>query len=136
MNILDIGLAFPRYTNVFCYDTSYAKVSSDWLFNTFAPWFIEDRRLRSLGTWSRKNDCDNAARSFCVFAQDAHANTTQTDDAVAIGEFLYIGTENVKGIHAIVCAFTEEGMVFLEPQDGLRIALTPGEIQSAFRVTF
>lgn len=129
-------LPTPGWLAPFFYDGSYARVTNDWLFNKFTPWFIRDRKQRQLGTWSRKNDCDNAARTFCVLAQDAHVNTDQPDEAVAVGEFCYIASTHVQGPHAIVLAVTEDGVVFLEPQDGRRLTLSPTEIQTCFRVSF
>lgn len=132
----EIAVFFPLWCPPFFYDTTYARPTNNWLFNQFYPWFKATRWAGNLDKWTRKNDCDNFARSFCAFAQDAHVPTTNGADAVAVGEFCYVGSTHVQGPHAIVCAFTEDNLVFIEPQTGQRLALTPTEIQSCFRVTF
>lgn len=129
----EIQSFFPAWTNVFFYDETYARPKNDWVFNQFYPWL----RSRHSTKWTRKHDCDNIARRFCVECQDAHADSNHTDEALAVGEFCYVGTTHVKGPHAIVVAFTEDPVpVFIEPQTGQRLALTPTEILSCFRVTF
>lgn len=121
---------------VLCYDTTYDLPTVDWIQNKFYPWFKKTRWNGDLSNWSRKNDCDNFARAFCVFCQDAHVLSSGTADALAVGEFAYIANADVKGPHAIVAAFTDEGLVFFEPQNGQRLALTPLEIQTCFLVRF
>jgi hypothetical protein len=137
MTRADIQPFFPAWAPVFLYDESYARPTNDWIFNKFYPWFKTKRWNNDVSRWTRKNDCDNFARAFCVFAQDAHADSVgSTDEGLAVGEFCYIGSSHVKGPHAIVCAFTEDGLIFIEPQTGQRLALTPSEIQTCFRVSF
>ena len=132
----EIRSFFPSWIAPFFYDVDYAKPTSDWLLNEFGPWFRKNRWKKDLDKWSRRNDCDNTARSYCVAAQDAHAKGDSQAEAIAVGEFCYIATTHVQGAHAIVCAFTEEGLIFIEPQTGQRLALIPTEIQSCFRVSF
>lgn len=120
------------------YDSSYASVTTNWLFNKFVPWFKENRWRANRSKWTRKNDCDNTARRFACDAQDAHADTSQPDEAVAVGEFGYHARTNVAtpGPHLINIVDTEEGLIFVEPQTGERRALTPDEISSCFHVAF
>jgi hypothetical protein len=120
------------------YDTTYARPTNDWLFNEFWPWFRKERRAVGVGQWTRRNDCDNFARAYCVFAQDAHAAHSDGAgaEAVAVGEFCYVGSSHVTRPHAIVCAFTEDGLIFIEPQTGQRLALTPQEILTCFHAAF
>lgn len=133
MTPAEIQSFFPPWTGVFFYDETYARPTNDWIFNRFYPWL----RSKHSTKWKRKKDCDNLARRFVIECQDAHADSGHPDEALAVGEFCYIGTTHVRGPHAIVVAFTEDaGPVFIEPQTGQRLALTPTEIQSCFRVSF
>jgi hypothetical protein len=123
-------------TLVICYDVDYNLPTTDWLLNKFWPWFQKTRWDGNLSKWSRKNDCDNFARAYVTFCQDAHARSFGSAEGLAVGEFCYHGVSHVKGPHAIVAAFTEEGLIFIEPQNGQRIALSPGEITSCFHAAF
>jgi hypothetical protein len=129
----EIRTTFPAWMPPFCYDVSYAVPTRDWLLNKFYPWFKSERWGGGLSAWTRKNDCDNFARAFCVYCQDAHALTPQGDEGLAVGEFCY---QAAAGPHAIVCAFTDAGRIFIEPQTGKEITLTEQEIKSCFRASF
>jgi hypothetical protein len=120
----ELRAMFPHWSHAVLYDATYARVTNDWLFNKFALWF-----WKKSSKYTRKHDCDNFARKFCTEAQDAHAESTNTAEAAAVGEFLYTSTQ--LGRHAIVVALTEDPLpVFLEPQTGQRLHLTPQEISS------
>lgn len=137
MHKFELWLLLPDNVAPFFYDETYAKPTNSWLFDKFYPWFKAHRWSGSLHRWSRKNDCDNFARAFCTYAQDAHARTSGNDaEALAVGEFCYHASSNVQGPHAIVCAVTEDGLIFIEPQTGERLNLTPQEISTCFRVSF
>lgn len=126
--VLEMGV--PPWVPPFFYDISYAKPSKSWLLNTFGSWFFSRR-----GKYSRKNDCDNFARAFCVFCQDAHAETSQPDEAAAVGEFCYIRDDGT-GAHALNLAFTDSGPTFIEPQTCKEVTLTKHEISTCFRISF
>lgn len=132
----EVRSLFPAWVRVINYDNTYAKPTNSWLFNEFIPWFKTNRWQRDKSKWDRKNDCDNFARTFCVYVQDAHSDGKSDAEALAVGEFCYVGSTHVQGPHAIVCAITEDGLIFIEPQSGQRLALTPTEIQSCFHVAF
>lgn len=132
----ELRSSFPTWTHVMCYDTTYARPTAAWLVDKFYPWWKVNRWNSNLDKWTRKNDCDNFARAYAVACQDAHAETEQGDEALAVGEFCYIGSSHVKGSHAIICAFTDEGRIFIEPQTGQRLKLTPEEIQTCYHAAF
>ncbi len=132
----EIRAAFPAWSRVMCYDATYGKPTVEWLLRKFYPWWKARRWEGNLDKWTRKNDCDNFGRAFAVAAQDAHADTNQADEGLAVGEFCYIGSSHVQGPHHIVAAFTDEGLIFIEPQTGQRLALTPAEIQTCFHAAF
>lgn len=125
------------WVSLMCYDADYDRPTTKWLTNSFYTWFKNTRWEGDLSKWTRKNDCDNFARAFCTFAQDAHALSTGSAEGLAVGEFCYVANSaRVKGPHAIVVAFTELGMIFIEPQTGEQITLTPEEKQTCFHVVF
>jgi hypothetical protein len=124
----------PDRAMVFFYDTSYACPTQAWLTEKFYPWFKAQRWGGNWDKWQRKNDCDNFARAYCVFAQDAHASTPGNDaEALAVGEFCYFSPG---GAHAIICAVTDKGTIYIEPQNGQILNLTPQEIQTCFHASF
>jgi hypothetical protein len=134
LNQDDIRSYFPHWVAPFCYDVSYAMPTKDWLLTKFYPWFKAQRWGGNWSTWQRKNDCDNFARAFCVFAQDAHAASAGSDaEGLAVGEFCFHSTS---GPHAIVCAIVETGIIYIEPQNGTELKLTKQEEQSCFRASF
>lgn len=125
-----LPLLAPAYFS----DTSYAKPTLRWLTEEFYRWFWERRAELGLRNWARKNDCDNFARAYAQYAQDAHASSVGNDDeGLAVGEFWY---HSANGPHAIVIAFTDEGRVFIEPQTGRTLILTQTEFNSCFFARF
>ena len=122
-------------TPVLFADASYARPTLRWLQGQFWDAFRQDRWAK-VGSYSRKNDCDNWARAFAQLAQDSHAQTRSgsDDEALAVGEFFY--TKASGEGHAINAAFTDVGLVFIEPQNGLTLKLTTSEILSCFFVRF
>lgn len=121
------------WTSVFFYDESYAKPTTDYLLNKFWPKYRDYLFSRGRHKWTKKRDCDNSARRYVVELQDLHAESNDFAEALAVGEFCYISN---RGPHAIVIAITDEGVIFIEPQDGQRLALTPYDISTCFRVSF
>lgn len=136
MTAAELRTQFPPWVPVIVSDATYGKPTVAWLREKFWPWFQKQRFDLGLNKWERRNDCDNFARAYAQSAADCHALTKGADDAegLAVGEFYYVGTSHVKGPHAIVVAFTDDGKVFIEPQTGQRIALTPSEEMSCFSV--
>jgi hypothetical protein len=115
-------------------DASYTRPTLRWLQGAFWDAFREDR-FNKVGRYSRKNDCDNFARAYAQLAQDCHAMSTGRDaEGLAVGEVFYI-TRKGEG-HAIVCAFTDQGRKFIEPQTGRVIDLTENELLSCTFVRF
>lgn len=135
MTRAELAVYFPQWCQPFFYDTTYAKPKLAWLTDKFWPWFKNARWKSNTDKWTRKNDCDNFARAYCVFAQDAHADTPLNDDeGLAVGEFCYVRSSGEA--HAIVVALTDVGLVYIEPQTGEVLGLTPQEKSSCFRVSF
>lgn len=115
-------------TRVYFADASYARPTLRWLTGAFWDTFREDR-FGKVGAYERKNDCDNWARAYAQLAQDCHSISTGSDaEALAVGEMFY--TKRTGEGHAIICAFTDEGRKFIEPQNGRVIELTESELIS------
>lgn len=126
---------------VFVSDGTFATPTSVWLERVFYPWFWEFRTQLGLRAYSRKNDCDNFARSASSAAQDCHALTNdgaspgEKAEGLAIGEFWYRKTDGE--MHAINTGIFDAGVRrFWEPQTGQFLELTPEEIASCTFVYF
>lgn len=133
MTAAELRSQFPAWTPVILSDATYAKPTVRWLREDFWPWFQKMRFNLGLNRWQRKSDCDDFARAYAQAASDCHALTGgSAEEGLAVGQFYYIGTTHVKGPHAIIVAFTDEGRTYWEPQTGQRLALTPTEELSCF----
>lgn len=113
-------------------DETYACPTLQWLTGDFWTWFKSKRWELGLTTWKRNNDCDNFARAYAQYAADCHALTTDAAEGLAVGEFYYTRADGAK--HAIIVALTDVGVVYIEPQLGTQLMLTPQEIASCFFV--
>lgn len=134
MTSADIRSSFPSWTPVVFYDQTYAKPTADYLLNDYYKWFRGWLAGFNLSTWKRWWDCDDFALLYVAGCKIAHAQTVGVDaDSLAVGVFCYTSS---RGPHAIVTAFTDQGQIFIEPQNGQRLALTPQEISSCFSASF
>lgn len=115
-------------------DSSYAQPTLAWLQGAFWQSFKADRWAK-VGSYTRKNDCDNWARAYAQHAEDCHAMSKGSDaEGLAVGEFFY--TKDSGDGHAIVIAVIDDQVVFIEPQNGLTLQLTEAEILSCAFVRF
>jgi len=117
-------------------DRSYAVVDSAWLKSYYTTFRAELFRL-GVTKWDGRFDCNHFASFYTSLAQTKfYADNFQSwtsAQSLAVGTFWYV---SARGPHAIVVAITERGVVFIEPQTGQEITLTPGERQSAFLIVF
>ena len=137
MTNVDIRALFPVRTIVITSDSTYAKPTLAWLQGPFWTWYIGWRKELGLDRWTRKSDCDNFARTYSSAAQDCHALTITrqaaatgdpvTLEGLAVGEIHYFARD-LGGWHAIVAAVTDQGLVFIEPQNNRRLMLTPDDL--------
>jgi hypothetical protein len=130
---LQLRAALPPTWRPFFADASYAEPTLAWVKNTFYPKFWEHRIQLGLKPYSRRNDCDNFARSAAQYAQDCHALTPAAlqgtkAEGLAFGEIWYTKSDGT-GLHAI-CALYSGGLHFIEPQNGAILTLTQAEILS------
>lgn len=136
MTAAELQLRFP-FCRVVAPDLDYALPTRAWLGGPFWESFKADRWAKGVTTWERKNDCDNFARAYAQHAQDCHAVSRGSQkEGLAVGEFFY--TQATGGGHAINVAFADDATrpLFIEPQTGREITLTPDEQASAFFVRF
>ncbi len=91
-------------------DRSYGVVDSNYLRESFIPWFRDWCKASGLAYASEARDCDKFARAFAAQAHFA-AWRKQSSHAVAIG---WMGVEG----HALNLARIQTGWVEIEPQTG------------------
>lgn len=112
-------------------DTAYAVVSSAWLSGYYER-FRADLFAKDVVGWEGRFDCNKFAAAYAAGAQlEFYRDTWGTrapGQALAVGEVWYEAAG--RGPHAIVAAITERGVVFIEPQSGKEVRLTPGELAS------
>jgi hypothetical protein len=120
-------------------DSAYAIVSSGWLPG-FYERFRADLFAKDVTGWEGRFDCNKFAAAFCAGAQvefyrDNFQSRTPAQ-ALAVGEVWYQPERRARpgdaSGHAIVAAITERGVVFIEPQTGQEVRMTPGELASIY----
>ena len=138
MTPLQLRLLFPS-APTFIGGADYALPTLAWLQGPFWDYFKGELWDDNLDKWQVRWECRDFARAFATFAQVCNALTPVAlagTDALAIGEFWYhIGGDPATG-HAINVCMTDQGQVFIEPQNGQQVHLTDVEISSCFFVRF
>lgn len=80
------------------------------------------------GQWDSRFDCNRFASLYIGLAHAKYAvkawHQPTGPQALALAEVWY---RSARGPHAIVAALTERGLIFIEPQNGREISLTPQE---------
>lgn len=114
----------------------YAEVNSHWLI-----WYYDEFRtdLASGGygivQWEQKFNCTAFVSRYASSAQLRYFVRTfyrwHSPDGIAIGEFWYRPAGSNVG-HALVAAFTEKGLLYLDPQNGHFVTLTSDERLTAY----
>lgn len=118
-------------------DDAYAEVNSAWLRTWYASFRAELFRM-GVVKWDQRFDCNRFAEIYTGLAQvnffreSFHSATPAK--ALAVGQFWYVREKG--GAHAIVQALTERGPVFIDPQTGEEMNLTPNERKSAYFQVF
>lgn len=115
-------------------ETAYAEVNSAWLIKWY-PSFKDKLFKIGVTKWDSRFDCNRFASFYTDLAQASFANEMFRSDspaqALALGTFWYNRADG-QGKHAIIQALTERGRIFIEPQSGKELQLTPAEIQSGY----
>ena len=112
-------------------DNDYNLPKKEWLFGAFYSFFITELGRLGVNIWDEKFDCDDFSCMFRLYAQICHKRSKGKAEGIVISEIGY--TQESGGLHAAICAFTDKGPVFLEPQTGKTLLLTENEIQSIYR---
>jgi hypothetical protein len=126
------GLALPGFVG----DGPYAVVKADAL-----PGFYSDFKAelfdKGVVKWDERFDCNHFASYYIAKAQVgyylANFHSSTPAQTLALAEVWYRPGGGIKG-HAIVAALTDQGLVFIEPQTGGRLTLTPAERASCYLV--
>jgi hypothetical protein len=111
---------------VFAIDSSYAKPTTSWLTGKFYEYYSNWLDLNGLSQWRAKWDCDNFSSSYYTFAQACHVASNRPEEGLTVGELFYRRDIDGAG-HAIIVAITDEGVIFIEPQDGKEFQLSVKE---------
>lgn len=118
-------------------DASYALPKLGYLLGPYASWFREALgKLGAADYMPESGDCDDFADLYATLARIAHRRTSGSKGtALAIGVLYY--TQDKGGGHAINAAVTPDfGLVFIEPQTGKQVFLSPTELKSATHLRF
>lgn len=123
---------------VYTGDVTYSQVASATLpgyYETFrAALFAE-----GVTKWDGRFDCNHFASYYVAKAQAAYYLATfhsrTPAQTLALGTYWYRPGGAGAG-HAIVAALTERGPVYIEPQTGAELRLTPAEQASAWLKVF
>jgi hypothetical protein len=109
----EVARELPQVARLITVDAMYGVVDSNYLRESFIPWFKEWSRSSGLCYASEAKDCDKFARAF---AAQAHFSAwrRQSQYAAAIG---WMGVTD-KGGHALNFARIQTGWVEIEPQTG------------------
>lgn len=126
-----------QLTLVMLGDEAYAEVNSAWL-RAWYPAFRQELFRMGVVKWEERFDCNRFAEIYTglaqvnFFRQTFHRRTGAK--ALALGQFWYVRDKG--GPHAIVQALTERGPVFIDPQTGEEMNLSPNERKSAYFQVF
>jgi hypothetical protein len=123
-------------------DTDYVTPNRAWLQRDFYQMFVSNLRKNKLYRWREYHDCDNKSFKYWQFASDCHAMTMllrerqglQVYQGISVGVFFF--KQDTRFGHAINFAITENGVEFIEPQNGMFIELTQAEKDSAWFAIF
>lgn len=114
-------------------DRSYAQVNSAAL-PAFYKAFRADLCRKDVVQWDERFSCKHFAGLFVEMAQVRYYREAWKTDgpaALAIGAVWYV-RDNGRGPHALVCALTERGRIYVEPQSGECVKLSEAEEHSVY----
>lgn len=124
-------------SGAFTPDVIYSQVNSAWL-KDFYPTFRAEIFRQGVVKWDDRFDCNHFASYYVALAQTqfylAAWRSGTPAQSLAIGQFWYVRKSGIG--HALVVALTERGPVFIEPQTGAEVKLTPEERAACLAVIF
>jgi hypothetical protein len=113
---------------VYLSDESYAEVNSRWLKSYYAD-FRSELSRQGVVRGDDRFDCVRFSDFYSGLAQAQFYRAAFHDRiparALALGQIWYFRSDG--RAHAIVQAMTERGLIFIEPQTGAELDLTPDE---------
>ena len=133
----------PTPRNNIIVDGTYETLDKAVILDKIFPLYWRWLSMIKLTKWAHKWDCDNFAESFKVFSDGFFAANVESEaEAYGIGMIHYVAnskSENgKKGGHAINIALTIENNqiipLFIYPQNGMILTLTPEEYNSIWMI--
>ncbi len=116
-------------------DTGYAVVRRGALSSIYGN-FRSVLSHRGIVKWDGRFDCNRFATLYIAVAHTDFAvaawHSSTGAQSLALAEIWYLQGGDRDRAHAIVAAMTEDGLIFIEPQTGKELVLTPAERQSIF----
>lgn len=135
--LLTKDVVLAQVPHAYLGDPAYAEVNSGWL-PVFYEKYREELFRSGIMHWDARFTCKHFAGYYAAMAQAdyyyATFHTYTAANSLAIGTFWYIRADG-RG-HAIIVALTERGRLFIEPQTGKEVALTPTELSHSFLKIF
>ena len=118
---------------------SYAEPTTKWLTGPCYAAFKARYFDAYLAKWQYRWECRDFAAAFRLFAVECWATSTElttldNDDGISVGEMWYKPTPDTA--HAICPIITNEGLLYLEPQNGQLCTLTSEQYSSRFFLRF
>lgn len=115
---------------------NYAVPTLKWVQGPFYDFFIKRRWNATLGTWQRRYECRDFVRAYCADMVECWAldNHLSDDDSIAVGEIWFSPTPQLPGSagHAVASLITDQGLVFLDPQNNKLWPMSPAQFASRF----
>lgn len=121
-------------------DETYAEVNADAL-PAYYDWFRSKLHGLGLVHGNPRADCDNFADLYAALLQlRLHLAQWETSglpraEALAVARYWYRPKGGPVG-HAINAVATQRGLLFIEPQTGATLNLSPDEVASRYRTLF
>jgi len=109
-------------------DSTFNLPTKTWLFSKFYPYFSKELERLGIIEWSEKFDCEDFAAMYKILCQVCHKNSRSTQGGLAVGAVDY--QKDSGEYHCINIAFTDQGLVFIEPQTGKELKLSENEKNS------
>lgn len=120
----------------------YAEVDSTKLGPYYAHYLAELGHVTGQNAphWDANASCTCFSSFYADLAKAEYYllefNTQTAATAPAVGTVWYVKDGPPKVGHAIVVVLTEKGRLFIEPQTGAQVTLSPAELASAWQVQF
>lgn len=119
---------------------SYAVPTLAWLQGPLWEFFRGRYWAENLDKWATRWECRDFASAYRVAAIECWASSLgvqSSDDGLAVGE-IWFKPDSMKPTqaHAICPAITDQGLVFIEPQNNTVWPMSPEQFASRFYLRF